>query len=158
MSVNPQLVAAMLQRDLDAARQLQSLLDQERELLQARNHDTLPELITAKNAELALLDAHATERRALLESLGVEASTENWEALLQSSQALAAHLPLWRDLQAAIKQCQGLNEINGKLIGRSQQTIKRLLDLMRGNSSSPQLYTASGNTAATHYSHSVVKA
>lgn len=158
MSVNPQLVGTMLQHDLDAARELISLLGTERELLETRQHDALPALIEQKNTHLHLLDHHAGERHAVLQNLGLKASAEGWETLLQRDPALATHLPLWQEVKEAVSECKRLNDINGKLINRSQQTLVRLLDLVRGKTAAPELYNAAGASTATPYSNTVAKA
>ncbi|MDO3382623.1 flagella synthesis protein FlgN [Gilvimarinus algae] len=158
MSANPALVREMLTADLKAAQALLALLQKESELLKHRDHGALTDLIEAKTQHIELLNAHATERSALLQSLNLPADSNGWQAFMSGNAPLQALLPLWQELQECIAECKALNNINGKLIGRSQQTLQRLLDLVRGKTSTPELYNAKGSATNRALSSSVAKA
>ncbi|WP_339897793.1 flagellar protein FlgN [uncultured Gilvimarinus sp.] len=158
MSANPQLVREMLNRDLHAAQRLQVLLTQERELLQQRDHEALTALIREKNDHLALLEGHAKERAALLQALQIDGSGSSWETFLASDEPLSQLIPLWQQLQQEVRQCHDLNNHNGKLVARSQQTLKQLLDLVRGKSQGGGLYDASGSAANNASSNTLTRA
>jgi len=158
MSINPQLTQTMLERDQQAAQALLLLLQQEGQLLQARDHQELTDLIDEKSKHIHVLNGHADERLAVLESLGMAPTHVEWENLLASDPALAPCLPLWQEIKTILQQCQQLNDINGKLINRSQQTLVRLLDLVRGKTASPQLYNAAGASSHTPSSQTLTRA
>lgn len=158
MSINPQLTAAMLERDLQAAQALLVLLQEERQLLEHRDHQALAALIEQKNTHIGVLNHHAGERQAVLESLGMEPGNRDWEALLAGDPALNEHLPLWQRVKDTVAECRQLNDINGKLINRSQQTLVRLLNLVRGKTATPQLYNAAGASTHTPSSHTLTRA
>jgi flagella synthesis protein FlgN len=158
MSANPQLVREMLNRDLHAAQRLQALLSEERELLQTRNHEALAALISEKNEHLALLEGHAKERAALLQALQVDDNAASWQEFLASDDALRELIPLWQQLQSEVSQCNELNNLNGKLVARSQQTLKRLLDLVRGKTQSAGLYDSSGSATNSASSNTLTRA
>lgn len=158
MSANPQLVREMLNRDLHAAQRLQALLTQERELLQQRDHEALTALINEKNDHLALLEGHAKERAALLQALQIEDTGSSWEKFLASDDGLSPLIPLWHQLQQEVRQCHELNNHNGKLVARSQQTLKRLIDLVRGKNQNAGLYDASGSAANSASTNTLTRA
>lgn len=158
MSANPQLVREMLNRDLHAAQRLQALLTEERELLQARNHEALAALISEKNDHLTLLEGHAKERTALLQALQIDDNAASWQDFLASDDNLRELIPLWQQLQSEVSQCNELNNLNGKLVARSQQTLKRLLDLVRGKTQSAGLYDASGSATNSAASNTLTRA
>ncbi|MCP8898645.1 flagella synthesis protein FlgN [Gilvimarinus xylanilyticus] len=158
MSVNPTLVQQMLEQDTHAATELLKLLNQESEILKQRDHEALQTLVTQKSEHISLLEAHAAERNALLKSLDLPANNNGWLAFLQSDPQLASLKPGYDSLNDTLSQCRERNEINGKLIGRSQQTLRKLLDLVKGQSPNADLYTATGTTSKSGLSNTVTKA
>lgn len=158
MSINPNLIQKMLEADQQSTQALQMLLIQERDLLTQREQEALPALIETKNQHLDNLNTHAKERSAILTSLGFSPDANGWHKLLVSDTKLAVLEPSWQKLQDSIQECKRLNEINGKLMGRSQQTIKHLLSLIRGQTTAPELYNASGSTSSAAFSNTMAKA
>ncbi len=158
MSINPNLVEQMLAADQNSADQLITLLSEEKKLLQARDHQPLALLIVEKDKYLESLSAHANERSAVLQSLGLSADNKGWNELLANSKELTPITPLWEKLQTSIQECKRLNEINGKLMGRSQQTLKHLLNLVRGQTGTTELYNAKGGASNSGFSNTVAKA
>ncbi len=158
MSVNPQLVREMLARDQHAAEQLLSLLEQESETLKQRDHQALAALVEAKAEHIHVLEAHSSERSALLTSLSLPADSNGWLSYMGKNSELTPIIPAWNELQKILTQCKQQNEINGKLIGRSQQTLKRLVNLIKGKTEASELYNAKGNTTNSALSNTVAKA
>lgn len=158
MSVNPALVQQMLEQDTHAACELLKLLNQESDVLKQRDHEALQVLINEKSDHIALLEAHAAERNALLKSLELPADSQGWLAFLQADPQLAPLKSGYDSLNITLTQCRERNEINGKLIGRSQQTLRKLLDLVKGQSPNADLYTATGTTSQSGLSNTVAKA
>lgn len=158
MSVNPSLVAQMLDNDLSAANTLLALLQQENDLLKQRKHAELEAIIGAKAEQLNILDAHARERTALLQSLGLANDSDGWLNYMQSQTPLMPLIEKWQQLQDRVQACNQQNDKNGKLINRAQQTLNRLLDLVKGKTGGENLYNAKGATTTSTASGTVVKA
>ena len=51
-----------------------------------------------------------------------------------------------KELERLLKTCQKENQINGKIISHSRQSLSSILSLMNGYSPHQTLYTAQGNT------------
>ena len=65
---------------------------------------------------------------------------------------------LWALFSDRLSEVRDSNEINGKLISRGQQTMKRLLNIMRGQSVAPvKLYNQSGGEMSSTESHTSIK-
>jgi flagella synthesis protein FlgN len=158
MSINPALVQQMIAQDMNATEQLKSLLLQERELLEKREHDGLPAIIDQKDQLLDALAQNARQRQQLLQNLGLKATAQSWEELLVAHTALSPLRDSWKALTQAFGECQRLNEVNGKMIARSKQTLGNLLNILRGQVAAPQLYTQSGSTTGNVSSHTLAKA
>ncbi|WP_020209438.1 flagella synthesis protein FlgN [Gilvimarinus chinensis] len=158
MSVNPQLVQQMITRDQQAAEQLLQLLEQESETLKQRDSQALADLVNAKSEHISVLEAHSSERSALLQSLSLNGDSDGWLSYMNSNPQLKPLIPAWEDFQRILARCKERNEINGKLIGRSQQTLKRLVNLIKGKPESGELYNAKGNTTNNSLSNTVTEA
>lgn len=158
MSINPSLVQQMIAQDMASTEQLKNLLLQERELLEKREHDNLPSIIDQKDQLLDALAQNARQRQQLLQNLGLKTNAQSWEDLLLAHTALAPLRESWKALTDAFSECQRLNDVNGKMIARSKQTLGNLLNILRGQVAAPQLYTQSGATTGNVSSHTLAKA
>jgi len=138
-------IESLLQIDLKHAQRLVEVLQLERSCLKKRDPETLAALIEEKNQLLEKLNQSAQIRSQWLNQLGYDTSLKAWEDVIEQQKDEALSL-LWGQLQQSISTGQELNEINGRLIGRSQQTLLKLLSILRGNNSAPQLYGSDGNT------------
>jgi len=158
MSINPSLVQQMIAQDSIATDQLKTLLLQEREMLEQRQHDGLPQIIEQKDQLLDALAQSARQRQQILQALGLKPDTQNWQDLLSAHAALAESREPWHALKNAFGECQRLNDINGKMISRSKQTLGNLLNILRGQVATPQLYTQTGATTGSASAHTLAKA
>ena len=138
-------IAQLLKLDCQHAEKLAAVLKAERQILQQRDQHQLATLIGEKEQLLAKLDQSAKLRSQWLQQLGFKPNAEAWQTLIEQQQD-SALLETWKSLSSAVRDCRELNEVNGRLIGRSQQTLTKLLNIMRGTSASPQLYGSDGNT------------
>lgn len=151
-------VQSMLTQDMTAATELKALLLNEREMLEQRQHQDLPQLIERKDQLLEALGISAKQRASVLQEYGLKATAEHWDQLLAQTPATAELRSGWQELKELFSECQSLNEINGKMINRSKQTLGKLLNLLRGNVAAPQLYTSTGTTTNSSSSFSVTEA
>lgn len=159
MKPSPDLVSAMLTEDVAYIEQLRQLLERERAALEARQHTLLPELIEGKNQLLAALGQHALQRQNWLRSANLEANHEGWLKWLSQNPKTHGQAEQWNSLADQFRACRELNEINGKIINRAQQTMGQLLNLLRGqDNSAPELYNAKGQPGGGSGSQTLVKA
>ena len=157
-TLHPHSLHNMIAQDSAAIGELKSLLLRERELLEQRDHSELPAIIERKDQLLETLGLNAKQRASLLKAAGFKASPEQWEIFLGQNAATRDLLESWRTLMAEFAQCKSLNEINGKMIGRSKQTLGQLLNLLRGQVAAPQLYTSACSTTSSASSHCIAEA
>lgn len=158
MSINPALVQEMIAQDTHSSEQLKALLIQERQLLEARNHDPLPSLIEQKDHLLDRLSQSARQRQQLLQQLGLKTDADSWQELLKAHKALSPLLANWLQLRELFQECKTLNEVNGRMIARSRQTLGKLLNILRGQVGGTQLYNQSGTTTGTGGANTLAKA
>lgn len=158
MSLNLQLLRDMLAQDTHAIRELKALLEQERQLIEQRQLEGMQEIVSQKDQLLDNLSYTARQREQLLRSVGLSTDLAGWKAFLERDALTFRLAPEWEALTAEFAECQAANEVNGKMISRSRQTMSHLLNLIRGQVAAPSLYSKKG--AATNYSssHTVAKA
>ncbi len=52
----------------------------------------------------------------------------------------------WKNFQALVRQCDQQNEINNRVMLASRVSLQQALDILRGESSTPNLYESSGKS------------
>ena len=157
-TLNINYLREMHTQDSTAVNQLQALLLKERELLEQRQHHGLQDIVVLKDQLLATLTFNAKQREQLLRAAGLDTTLAGWEQLLMREPSAHALIPSWQILTADFIACQQANEINGRMINRSKQTLTHLLNLIRGQVAMPSLYTQKGATTNSNSSHTMVKA
>lgn len=158
MSISPTFVEQMIAQDTNAIQQLKALLVRERSLLEKRQHEELPDIITQKDQLLDTLAQSAKQRQQLLQNLGLKTDVQTWQDLLSAHAALVNLRAPWQTLTEEFAECQRLNDINGKMIARSKQTLGNLLNILRGQVAAPQLYNQNGATTNGSSTHTLAKA
>lgn len=158
MSLNIQFLRDMLTQDANAVMQLKALLLKERELLEQRQLEGMQEIVSLKDHLLGNLSYSAKQREQLLRSAGLATDLQGWQTFLQRDPTTQQLTAEWHALTTEFIDCQSANEINGKMINRSKQTLSHLLNLIRGQVATPSLYTQKGSTTNYSSSHTVAKA
>lgn len=158
MSLNIQFLRDMLAQDTSAIQELKGLLIKERELLEQRQLDGMQEIVGQKDHLLGNLTYTARQREQILRNAGLTTDLAGWKMFLERDALTLSLIPSWESLTAEFAECQAANEVNGKMINRSKQTLSHLLNLIRGQVASPSLYTQKGSTTNYSSPHTVAKA
>lgn len=158
MSLDISQLTTMVARDSAAISRLKDLLEQERELFETRKLDSLQAIVDEKTLLIDQLNQHAQIRQSILQRLNLPLTAEGWDLFLQRDSQTLGMRSDWKKITADFVECQKLNEINGKMIARSRQTLSQLLNLLRGQVAAPSLYTAKGNQAQASSSYTLAKA
>lgn len=158
MSLNIQFLREMLDQDSNAIEQLKALLIKERELLEQRKLEGMQEIVSQKDHLLGNLSFTARQREQMLRSAGLATDLAGWQSFLERDALTLNLIPAWQILTNDFAECQAANEVNGKMINRSKQTLSHLLNLIRGQVAAPSLYTQKGSTTNYSSTHTVAKA
>lgn len=158
MSLNIQFLREMLDQDSNAIEQLKALLIKERELLEQRKLEGMQEIVSQKDHLLGNLSFTARQREQMLRSAGLATDLAGWQSFLERDALTLSLIPAWQTLTNDFAECQAANEVNGKMINRSKQTLSHLLNLIRGQVAAPSLYTQKGSTTNYSSTHTVAKA
>ena len=155
--LNPKTVNQLITGDIEACKALIALLEREQQALKERNPDELGVILEEKIPHLNLLEQSAQARTQWSQCTTPEEASAAWLSMLDELNNSDIK-ERWQELKDLLKQCQVKNEVNSKMLTRNQKVFGRLLDIMRGQSSSNKLYNATGITSGPARSQIVGKA
>ncbi|SMF36142.1 flagella synthesis protein FlgN [Alteromonadaceae bacterium Bs31] len=161
--IQAQELVTHLQADIAACESLLELLEQERSALGERDTETIEALLEQKAEQLSILEASAqTRTRWSKQYLSADAVDQEplkraWQSLLDQAEHPQL-VQLWEHLKELQQACKAANEVNGKILARNQKTFGRLLEIVRGQTATPKLYSAAGKSTASHISQKVGEA
>jgi flagellar biosynthesis/type III secretory pathway chaperone len=133
----------LLDREIDAARTLASVLDAERAALTGSSSAEVQKRAAEKMRLLGSLEQMEAERRALASDAeqplpGTRVSREAGLAATVAER--------WRMLMQLMAGCRSANQVNGYIIHTRRSQLLELLGIVRG--AAPLTYTAQGKTLA----------
>lgn len=136
-----------IHHDIATSETLLEVLKHEQEALKKRDLDSVSDIIDKKVPMLERLEASAQLRQAWAQASNKPNDEAGWAELIVELGATEIKQD-WAKLKTLYSDVRTQNEINGKLLSRHQATVSRLLDVMRGKTASPNLYTASGYSSS----------
>lgn len=145
-----------LNRDLSICNELLRILAEEQKALQERDTEILERVVTDKIPLLEALEQSAAQRQLWAQGAGA-LDSESWQKLIESLNNPKIS-EAWQQLSERYAQTRKQNEVNGKLLSRHQQTVGKILDVMRGKTAAPTLYTGSGASSTSAQSQKLGEA
>lgn len=140
-------VSQMIENDILTCKALITLLEEEKEALHEKDHEQLSGILDKKSVELIKLEQSAQQRSAMAKAFSNDQTIEDtWDDLIAKLNQ-GSLKTRWLELKKLIHECKEKNEINGKIVSRSQQVFGRLISILRGQQHSAGLYTANGSTS-----------
>ena len=133
----------LLDREIEAARSLASLLDAERAALTGSSCADVQERASEKMRLLRNIEKLEDERRALASAAGQALPGAR---VAREAGMAATVAQRWRMLMELMAGCRSANEVNGYIIHTRQNQLQQLLGIVRG--AVPLTYTARGKTFA----------
>ena len=140
-----------LVEDIGSARKLLELTDTEYQALAERNLAGLEQLLTQKQALLALLTQHGAMRSQTLAKAQLSADRNGLIAFASVSSIGEDIVAQASQLDEILGACRNENERNGKLIRANQSAVGSMLKVLQGTSQTPDLYDRRGSTARSAY-------
>ncbi len=133
-------------QDIVTAEHLLELIDEEFQVLGARDLPRLQSILADKLPLLALLDQHAKARSQILLGLKLSADRAGLQAVAATSARGEELMTSGDRLNALLERCQAANLRNGRLIRSNQASTNSMLGILRGGET-PNLYDSRGSTA-----------
>lgn len=148
----------LLDKDIVIAKQLQNLLEAEKDALVQRKADELQHLVESK---LTLLDKLEKNHQQKIQLSGQQQTTSppHWEDFIDKlhtdNNQLVDKLGAFKTILSNIEY---QNKLNAKIASRMEQSISELISLLKGNSAQKTLYTQAGSAKQNSTHHSIAKA
>jgi len=132
-----------LDTDIQVLSQLQSLLEEERTALETNAVESIQDIHPRKAYCLDQLRESARRKVHFLVQLGFRPDTGE---ALQFVRSLGEPrlTERWVQAQDALRHCQFVNEVNGRVIAHLQRRVDRLTEILRGQATQPKLYGKAG--------------
>ncbi len=137
--------------DIGTAQRLLELTDAEYQSLAERDLANLEQLLTQKQALLALLGQHGSLRSQALIRAGLNADRTGLQSFAASSAAGADILKQAERLDTILDACRSANERNGKLIRANQRAVGSMLQILQSSNQTLGLYDRRGAAAKSSY-------
>lgn len=123
-----------LNQEIDAARKLVDILQEEQNHLLSANIDKLEPLIAKKAALVVVLSQYTRERHERLKQAGHDTTLAGMQAWLENEASSAQVVQNWQELVALSCSAKELNRLNGMLISSHMSRNQQALAILRGNS------------------------
>lgn len=136
----------MIEQDKNALKELADCLIKERECLEQRQLEPMQTLIERKIHLIDQISQQVKFRAQVLAKLNLPQTAEGWSQFLNRHPLTKPLITEWQAVVTCYEECQELNQVNGKLISRSQKTFGHILNLIRGQVAAPSLYGANGSS------------
>lgn len=133
----------LLNEDLRQLASLAELLSTEKDALASAQVADLQKLTEQKNQILEGIRERARQKIHLLVAMGFRPGSREPSVFIRAG-GFEDLFQLWKQADAQLRQCQSLNQQNGRVVGHLQKRLSRLTDIFRGASSQPKLYGAKG--------------
>jgi flagellar biosynthesis/type III secretory pathway chaperone len=133
----------LLDREIEAARALESVLTAERSALAGSSPAAVEECAARKVELLGILEKLEDERRTL--ALAADQPLPGTRAA-PGARIAASIAERWERLMKLMSGCRSSNEINGYIINTRRSQIEKLLGVVRG--ASPLTYSPQGKAFA----------
>lgn len=139
-------LTALLNADFTELDQLDFVLGKEKTSLQQRDRVALDKLAAQKQQIIQAIEKRAKQKAALLASSPLKIRPGQVREKLASLNDPTL-LALWDGSVAKLESCKQRNQVNGTIISHSLLRTNRLMNILRGHSSSPTTtYGQSGKT------------
>jgi flagella synthesis protein FlgN len=145
----------LLAGDIRQLDMLADILNQEKACLAKADVRKLESLTSEKNTLLEQIRESAKRKIRLLVAMGFRPDSGEPSRFIRSA-GLPDLLALWEEADNRLRNCQEVNQTNGRVISHMQKRLSRLTDIFRGVSGHQKLYGAQGEQKAV--SHSTILA
>lgn len=141
-----QILIQVLQQNQETFGQLQKFLEQEQACLRQNDRKALGTVVREKAQALQAAQHSEQQLITLLSQLKcpMEKSAVAHLLTLTPPHFKTIISNQWARLQEAMRQCQHLNEVNGKVIARIRSGLATVVSSLKGQEPATQIYQASG--------------
>ncbi len=141
-----QQLLKIIEQDTSLAVQLKTLLQEEKLLLEKRQYSAHSELVKNKTRFLIQLEEADHQRRKLMTDMGFSADKIGFDLFLTQVPASwqERFTQSWEQLSDVMNTCGRLNKVNGKILAHAQNSMERLMTIIKGTVNQVSIYQANG--------------
>ena len=148
-NVSPKQAQQLLQtleHALGLSTRLNSMLEEEKNLLVERQYSAYQLALKDKTQLLVQLDQADHDRRKLMGAMGFNPDRNGFQDFLQLVPASwrDKFSATWDQLVDSMNDCSRQNQVNGKILAHSQVAVERLMLIIRGTGPQPSTYKSDG--------------
>ncbi|HTN33232.1 MAG TPA: flagellar protein FlgN [Marinobacter sp.] len=132
-----------LSQDIRQLQDLADILHSERSCLSTSDLRTLETLAADKNRLLDEIRERAKLKIHALVAIGYKPDSGEPSRFILSAGLTELH-NLWKQADTQMRECQSINQNNGRVISHLQKRLSRITEIFRGASGQQKLYGAKG--------------
>lgn len=149
LNVTPKAAQQLLKAiedDYKLAQRLKTILQEEKRHLEQRQYTAHQALVQQKTQYLMELERADTERRHAMASMGITSDKVGFDLFVsQVPQAWQERFQAsWEKLSDTMNTCSRLNRVNGKILAHAQNSMDRLMSIIKGGGASLSTYQSNG--------------
>lgn len=155
--ISPKAAQQLLQaieQDFKLAQSLKTVLQEEKSILEQRQYAAHPAILSRKTQLLMELDQADCHRRQAMAEMGLQLDKNGFDLFVrQIPKAWQERFETsWQNLADAMNTCARLNKINGKILAHAQNSMERLMSIIKGTANQVSVYQSNGrkNLSAAH--------
>ena len=152
------LFLRILEQEVEQAKLLLGLLQQEFELLKANPGKELESLLAQKGAQLKQVEQGVLAHHRFLQQQGLSSDRKGTEQYLQLCPDNTALASAWEQHWELLQACSRQNEINGGAVALNQRQVNQALTLLLGMGDSQKTYGRGGESHSSRPSKTLGKA
>ena len=133
----------LLSEDIRQLEALADALQREKQVLSSPDITPLQQITEQKNALLGNIRERARLKIRLLVSMGYRPDSGEPSRFIRAG-GMEELYTLWKAADQKLRECQTVNQNNGRVVGHLQKRLTRLTDIFRGASAQQKLYGAQG--------------
>ncbi|MBW4936368.1 flagella synthesis protein FlgN [Marinobacter sp. F4206] len=133
----------LLLQDIQQLQELAELLQKEKACLSSSDVRALQGLTSDKNQLLEEVRGRARQKIHCLVAMGYKPNVGEPSHFIRSA-GLTELYELWKQADARMRECQSLNQHNGRVVTHLQKRLSRLTDIFRGATGQQKLYGQKG--------------
>lgn len=150
---------SLINKQILFTQELLGLLDNEKAMLRSSAFKDHAVVMAQKTELLNQIEQTETSMKTLLASFKLPLTDQGIRSFAEHSPASFQKIliPSWEQLIEQAKECQTLNNTNGRIIFHSKQSIDRLLSVLKGHAAN-NIYMRDGKTNTRYETGSLAKA
>jgi len=149
LNITPKAAQQLLKAiedDFALAQKLKAVLKEEKQHLEQRQYSAHQNLVKQKTQYLMELEQADVLRRQTMASMGLTSDRVGFETFVsQVPDAWKERFHAsWEKLSDTMNTCARLNKVNGKILAHAQNSMDRLMSIIKGSTSNVSVYQSNG--------------